>query len=112
MKLNDIIFEKQKVSRSWGKEIWWGATEYGCGKLISIYPGNKISLYNNSGHTKSFYLYSGKMILRVGLVEGDSKEFEIVSQIKAGDCWQIKHDTVYQFESLLHCTIFVLSKEP
>ncbi len=111
MKPDDIIFEKQTVKHSWGRSVWWGVTEYGCGKFISIYPGKKIPLYNNSGCTKSFYLYSGKMILSVGYDEV-TKIFDITSNIMAGDCWQIKHDTVYQFETSLHCIIFVLSKEP
>lgn len=76
-----VRFEK----KGWGKEIIWADTDLYCGKILEFEAGKKFSMHFHSDKDESWYVVSGKFVLRViKTKDGSIREFTMES----GDTWR------------------------
>jgi mannose-6-phosphate isomerase-like protein (cupin superfamily) len=80
-----------------GREVWISSGELYC-EILEIMQGRKCSLHYHKLKTKSFYLRTGCLRIRVKeLPESDDVEqFEL----RAGECMDIHPGLVHQMEAL------------
>src|ERR1700678_1697209 len=53
------------VPKGWGREVWIANGDLYCGKILEIRKGKKCSLHYHKIKTESFYLRSGRLLIRV-----------------------------------------------
>src|SRR5208283_5704492 len=51
--------------KGWGREVWIANNHLYCGKILEIRRGKRCSLHYHKLKTESFYLRSGKLIVRI-----------------------------------------------
>lgn len=97
------------VKKGWGYEKWITNTEKYCGKLLFFEKGKKLSYHVHRKKTETFYLYKGKLILRVGW-DGDlSQAREFV--LKEGDVYDVPVGLYHQMEALEDSELFEFSTQ-
>jgi len=92
-----------------GYELWIHNDEQYCGKLLFFKEGKKCSLHYHEKKHETFYLQSGKMLLRYG-------SFPIETGIKErlltpGDSFEIYRGLIHQMIALEDSELFEFSTE-
>ena len=84
--------------KGWGREIWIANNDLYCGKILQIRKGKKCSLHFHKLKTESFYLYSGRLIVRVK----ESAEASLIEEFELGpgDCMDVPPGLVHQMEAV------------
>lgn len=97
------------VPKGWGQETWIANGERYCGKILEIRKGKKCSLHFHKLKDESFYLRTGRLLLRImaspeaGMVE----EFTL----EAGQCMDVPLGLVHQMEALEDCELYEFSSQ-
>jgi quercetin dioxygenase-like cupin family protein len=97
------------VGKGWGGEVWFANNELYCGKLLRFNKGKRCSLHYHKIKTESFYLHTGKLLMRV-MDSPDAatvEEFELV----AGDCMDLPPGLVHQMVALEDSELFEFSTQ-
>jgi mannose-6-phosphate isomerase-like protein (cupin superfamily) len=97
------------VPKGWGREVWIANNELYCGKILEIRKGKRCSLHFHKIKTETFYLRSGRLIVRVK-ESADSpvlEEFEL----SAGDCMDVPRGLIHQMEALEDAELFEFSTQ-
>jgi mannose-6-phosphate isomerase-like protein (cupin superfamily) len=97
------------VSKGWGREVWIANNELYCGKILEIKQGKRCSLHYHKIKNESFYLRSGRLLVRVK-ENADSavvEEFEM----KPGDCMDVPSGLVHQMEALEDSELYEFSTQ-
>jgi mannose-6-phosphate isomerase-like protein (cupin superfamily) len=97
------------VPKGWGREVWIANNELYCGKILEIKQGKRCSLHYHKLKNESFYLRSGRLLVRVK-ENADStvvEEFEM----KAGDCMDVPSGLVHQMEALEDAELYEFSTQ-
>jgi quercetin dioxygenase-like cupin family protein len=97
------------VEKGWGGEVWFANNELYCGKLLRFEKGRRCSLHYHKIKTESFYLHTGKLLMRV-MESPDTaavEEFELV----AGDCMDLPPGLVHQMVALEDSELFEFSTQ-
>ncbi len=86
------------VPKGWGREVWIANNDLYCGKILEIKKGKRCSLHFHQLKTESFYLRSGKLLIRVKQSSASEtiEEFELT----AGDCMDVPRGLVHQMEAI------------
>jgi len=89
--------------------VWIANGGLYCGKILEINKGKKCSLHFHMLKTESFYLRSGRLLIRVkGSPEStDIEQFELV----AGECMDVPPGLVHQMEALEDAELYEFSTE-
>jgi mannose-6-phosphate isomerase-like protein (cupin superfamily) len=97
------------VKKGWGSELWLANGELYCGKILRFDQGKKCSMHYHKIKTETFYLHSGRLILRIM----NSAEAEVVEELvlEAGQCMDIPPGLVHQMEALEDAELFEFSTE-
>lgn len=97
------------VKKGWGSELWLANGELYCGKILRFERGKKCSLHYHKLKTETFYLHSGRLILRIM----DSPEAATIEEmvLEAGQCMDIPRGLVHQMEALEDAELFEFSTE-
>jgi mannose-6-phosphate isomerase-like protein (cupin superfamily) len=97
------------VPKGWGREVWIANGELFCGKILEIRKGKRCSLHFHRLKTESFYLRSGRLIVRVKeSAHSDTlDEFELA----AGQCMDIPIGLVHQMEALEDAELYEFSTQ-
>ena len=66
------------VPKGWGREVWIANGDLYCGKILEIRKGKRCSLHYHKLKTESFYLRSGKLLVRVK----ESPESETIEEFE------------------------------
>jgi mannose-6-phosphate isomerase-like protein (cupin superfamily) len=84
--------------KGWGREIWVANTSLYCGKILEIHMGKRCSLHYHRLKTESFYLRSGRLLIRIMR----SPQVEAVEEFEmsAGDCMDVPPGLVHQMKAL------------
>jgi mannose-6-phosphate isomerase-like protein (cupin superfamily) len=93
--------------KGWGREVWIANNDLYCGKILEIHKGKKCSLHFHKLKTESFFLRSGRLIVRIK-ESADSptiEEFELA----AGECMDVPAGLVHQMEALEDAELFEFS---
>lgn len=74
----------KKVEKGWGNELIFASNEKYCGKLLNFRTGAKFSMHFHSGKDETWYVLSGKFIVRyIDTKNARTNEVEL----KVGDSW-------------------------
>ncbi len=84
--------------KGWGREVWIANNPFYCGKILEIRAGKKCSLHFHKLKTESFYLRTGKLLVR--LKETPDSESCESFELRAGECLDIPQGLVHQLEAL------------
>jgi mannose-6-phosphate isomerase-like protein (cupin superfamily) len=97
------------VKKGWGCEVWVSNNELYCGKILRFDKGKRCSLHFHRLKTESFYLHSGRLLMRIQ----DSPEAMAVEQFEllAGQCMDIPPGLVHQMVALEDSELFEFSTE-
>jgi mannose-6-phosphate isomerase-like protein (cupin superfamily) len=78
-----------------------------CGKILEIDKGKRCSLHYHKIKRESFYLHSGKLIVRIkqSLDSNVVEEFEM----DVGECMDVEPGTVHQLEAVEETKLFEFS---
>jgi mannose-6-phosphate isomerase-like protein (cupin superfamily) len=97
------------VPKGWGREVWIANGDLYCGKILEIRKGKKCSLHFHKIKTESFYLRTGKLIVRVkeSPESATIEEFELV----AGECMDVPIGLVHQMEAIEDAELFEFSTQ-
>jgi mannose-6-phosphate isomerase-like protein (cupin superfamily) len=97
------------VKKGWGSELWLANGELYCGKILRFDTGKKCSLHYHKLKTETFYLHTGRLILRIMDTPESPKVEEFV--LEAGECMDIPPGLVHQMEALEASELFEFSTE-
>jgi mannose-6-phosphate isomerase-like protein (cupin superfamily) len=93
--------------KGWGREVWLVNNDQYCGKILEIDKGKHCSLHYHKLKRESFYLESGKLIVRIkqSLDSNVVEEF----QMDVGECMDVEPGTVHQLEAVEDTKLFEFS---
>lgn len=75
------------VEKGWGNELIWATNDKYCGKLLKFNTGAKFSMHFHSEKDETWYVISGKFIVRyIDTTDASTHEAEL----NAGDVWHNK----------------------
>ena len=97
------------VRKGWGSELWLANGELYCGKLLRIDTGKKCSLHFHRLKTETFYLYSGRLLVRTM----DTPESRAIDAfvLEAGECMDVPPGLIHQMEALEASELFEFSTQ-
>jgi mannose-6-phosphate isomerase-like protein (cupin superfamily) len=97
------------VLKGWGREVWIANGERYCGKILEIRKGKKCSLHFHKLKDESFYLRTGRLLLRVM----ESKEGPAAQEfvLEAGQCMDVPVGLVHQMEALEDAELYEFSSQ-
>lgn len=73
-----------KVNKGWGSELIWASNDKYCGKLLNFNTGAKFSMHFHSIKDETWYVLSGKFIVKY-IECSDASIHETI--LNAGDDW-------------------------
>jgi len=95
--------------KGWGHEDWISNNKEYCGKLLFFKKGKRCSYHYHEKKRETFYLFSGKLKIKVGW-EDDIDSSKIMSYIlKPGDCLEISRGLRHQMIALESSNLFEFS---
>lgn len=97
------------VSKGWGFEKWIVNTEEYCGKLLYFVNGKKCSWHYHELKDETFYIQSGKILLKYS----DSDEIKYADEIilNKGDKFHIYRGLRHQMFALQDTELFEFSTQ-
>ena len=93
--------------KGWGYELWITNTEKYCGKLLFFNEGKKCSYHYHRRKTETFYVQSGKLILRHG--EDNDLDNAVEVLLSAGDVFDVPPLLRHQMEAVEDTELFEFS---
>jgi quercetin dioxygenase-like cupin family protein len=97
------------VSKGWGFEKWIVNNQQYCGKLLYFVKGGKCSWHYHILKDETFYIQSGKLILRYGKGDNLINACEII--LNPGDKFHIYQGLRHQMEALEDTELFEFSTQ-
>jgi mannose-6-phosphate isomerase-like protein (cupin superfamily) len=97
------------VPKGWGFEKWIVNTEEYCGKLLYFVKGKKCSWHYHIKKDETFYIQSGKILLKYG--EDDSMVFSHEIILEKGDKFHIYRGLRHQMTALEDTELFEFSTQ-
>jgi quercetin dioxygenase-like cupin family protein len=97
------------VSKGWGFEKWIVNTEEYCGKLLYFAKGKKCSWHYHELKDETFYIQSGKIILKYNYSDDIESSKEIV--LERGDKYHIYRGLRHQMLALEDTELFEFSTQ-
>jgi mannose-6-phosphate isomerase-like protein (cupin superfamily) len=94
------------VEKGWGSELIWSTNEKYCGKLLNFNEGAKFSMHFHAEKDESWYVLSGKFILRK-IDTNTADEYQI--ELEQGSSVRIKPLEPHQLICLEAGTIIEVS---
>lgn len=97
------------VPKGWGREVWIVNGDLYCGKILEIRKGKRCSLHYHRIKTESFFLRSGRLLVRIKETPESPavEEFELA----AGECMDIPIGLVHQMEALEDAELYEFSTQ-
>jgi mannose-6-phosphate isomerase-like protein (cupin superfamily) len=87
------------VNKAWGKENWIVNSTY-CGKILTLKRGYQCSFHCHKLKDETFYVYRGKVLMRLGSVK---------MPMKQGDSVRIRPNVYHQFTGMTDAEIIEFS---
>lgn len=97
------------VSKGWGFEKWIVNTQDYCGKLLYFVKGKKCSWHYHKLKDETFYIQSGKIILKYS--EKDEINYAIKKVLSPGDNFHIYKGLRHQIIALEDTELFEFSTQ-
>ena len=93
------------VEKPWGNELIWAVTDRYVGKILHIKKGHSLSLQYHEKKDETFYLFSGKALIRTKTDEGSIVEWGM----SAGESYHVPPGAIHQVEAQTDCVFFEAS---
>ena len=84
--------------KGWGYELWIHNDSRYCGKMLYFNKGKKCSFHYHKKKHETFYLQSGKLILRYGM--SDDLNDAVEELLTPGDTFEVLPYLRHQMEAL------------
>lgn len=97
------------VPKGWGFEKWIVNSKEYCGKLLYLVKGKKCSWHYHILKDETFYIQSGKVLLRYGEEDEIEHAYEVI--LKKGDKFHIYRGLKHQMEALEDTELFEFSTQ-
>lgn len=97
------------VHKGWGFEKWIVNNEEYCGKLLYFVKGKKCSYHYHKIKDETFYVQSGKILLRYGDDDDYDNAKEII--LNPGDKFHIYRGLRHQMEAIEDTEMFEFSTQ-
>ena len=99
-------YKPERHLKGWGFEDWISNREY-CGKLLFFKKGKRCSFHYHEKKHETFYLFSGKMEVKVGWKDDilSAKSYTFFS----GDCLEIPKGLRHQMLAIEDSNLFEFS---
>ena len=97
------------VHKGWGFEKWIVNNEEYCGKLLYFVKGKKCSYHYHKIKDETFYVQSGKILLRYGDDDDYDNAKEII--LNPGDKFHIYRELRHQMEAIEDTEMFEFSTQ-
>ena len=94
------------VKKVWGKEQIICNSELYCGKILHLNKGFQCSLHRHSMKDETFYVLSGKVMIRTGVLK-----VKPIRVLKPGDSIHIPPYMLHQFAGVVDSRIIEFSTE-
>ena len=94
------------VKKGWGHELIWATNDKYCGKLLAFDAGSKFSMHFHSEKDESWYVLSGKFVVRY-IDTTDASQHE--KELNVGDTWHNPPLIIHQVECIETGTIIEVS---
>lgn len=110
--MTNLLTKKQSlkiVLKGWGHEIWIVNKEEYCGKLLFIKDGKKCSWHYHKVKDETFYLQSGKILLKYSESDDRDSSSEII--LSPGDTFYIPTGLRHQMLALEDSELFEFSTQ-
>ena len=104
--LDAWAFKPRKVTKPWGHELIWAATEEYVGKVLFVRAGASLSLQFHREKDESWLVHRGRARLELGSAGDAVLREEIVS---AGACFRFRPGTVHRVTAIEDTTILEVS---
>ena len=95
--------------KGWGREVWIANNERYCGKILEIKRGKRCSLHFHKLKHETFYLHTGRLMVRVKTAADATEVEEFV--LNPGDCMDVPVGLVHQMEALEDSELFEFSTQ-
>lgn len=103
------------VIKGWGYEKWIVNKEEYCGKLLFFKAGKKCSYHYHKVKDETFYLQSGRMIIRYEEEKTDGEDFCLskckTEILEAGQKFYVPVGMCHQMEAITDCELFEFSTQ-
>tara|TARA_R100000152_G_C6781999_1_gene217922 strand:+ start:3017 stop:3364 length:348 start_codon:yes stop_codon:yes gene_type:complete len=95
--------------KGWGYELWIHNDDKYCGKLLFFEKGKKCSYHYHKIKVETFYLQSGKMLIKYGNIDDIDVAFEKL--LTPGDVFEIPRGRRHQMIALEDSELFEFSTQ-
>ena len=102
-------YKAERHQKGWGYEDWISNNAKYCGKLLLFKKGKKCSWHFHKIKDETFYLQSGKLIVRSGYDKDITKCNEVI--LSTGDCFYVPTTLIHQMEALEDSELFEFSTQ-
>jgi len=99
-------YKPERHEKGWGFEDWVANRDY-CGKLLFFEKGKKCSFHYHEKKHETFYLFSGKMEIKITF--GDDISSALSYAFLPGDCLEIPIGLRHQMTALEDSNLFEFS---
>ena len=96
-------------TKGWGYELWIHNDAKYCGKMLYFNKGKKCSFHYHKKKHETFYLQSGKLILRYGM--SDDIEDAVEELLTPGDTFEVLPHLRHQMEAIEDSELMEFSTE-
>ena len=100
-----MVMNIKYVEKGWGYERWIVNKEEYCGKLLFFKKGKKCSYHHHIKKTETFYIQSGKILVRFGWSDNLDEAEEIL--LSTGDVFDIPPKLRHQMEAVEDTELFI-----
>lgn len=105
IKTQDFFYDK----KGWGYEKWIVNKKEYCGKMLFFLAGKKCSYHYHKIKNETFYLQSGRMIVKYSYEDSLEAAKEII--LEAGQKFYIPQNLRHQMIAITDCELFEFSTE-
>ncbi len=97
------------VPKGWGREVWIANNDLYCGKILEIKKGRRCSLHFHQIKNETFYLRSGRLLVRVK----ESPHTTVIEEFEMGpgDCLDVPTGLVHQMLALEDAELYEFSTQ-
>ena len=89
-----------REEKGWGYEIWVHNSKDYCGKILVLRKDKRCSLHHHAVKKETFYIQSGKLLMRLVDEEGNESSFTM----EQGDVLEIPPGLKHQFLGIADIT--------
>jgi quercetin dioxygenase-like cupin family protein len=107
--IEHIKMQPKYHPKGWGYELWIHNDEKYCGKMLYFNKGMKCSYHYHKKKHETFYLQSGKLLLRYGM--DDDLESAVQILLTPGDVFEVLPYLRHQMEALEDSELMEFSTE-